>query len=222
MSSAYLRVQRWRALNKTEKVSNKNINNSVDNEQSFNNGSVNISCVSEVNDISVTDSCNLQAFNSHNLDNDNNYDFICTSDNDSDSSEYSSSKIKGSDCSENNNDEQLPGDAVHSFSPHNSEKVMQKTLSEKLRCWTLDNLNILTSNVVTELLTILREEGHEDLPKTSRQLLKTKHCRPMKSVLSKRETSGSYIYIGITNVLNKIILLFSNELHLIKQSINYL
>ncbi|KAK9884006.1 hypothetical protein WA026_004941 [Henosepilachna vigintioctopunctata] len=143
MSSAYLRVQRWRALNKTEKVSNKNINNSVDNEQSFNNESVNISCVSEVNDISVTDSCNLQAFNSHNLDNDNNYDFICTSDNDSDSSEYSSSKIKGSDCSENNNDEQLPGDAVHSFSPHNSEKVMQKTLSEKLRCWTLDNLNIL-------------------------------------------------------------------------------
>ncbi|KAK9879157.1 hypothetical protein WA026_004008 [Henosepilachna vigintioctopunctata] len=132
MSSAYLRVQRWRALNKTEKVSNKNTNNSVDNEQSFNNESVNISCVSEVNDISVTDSCNLQAFNSHNLDNDNNYDFICTSDNDSDSSEYSSSKIKGSDCSENNNDEQLPGDAVHSFSPHNSEKVMQKTLSEKL------------------------------------------------------------------------------------------
>lgn len=83
--------------------------------------------------------------------------------------------------------------------------MSRKTLSEKIHCWVLDNMNVLTLNVVTQLLVILHEEGHDDLPKTAQQLLKTKHCRPMKSVLSKRETDGSYIYLGIKNVLEKII-----------------
>lgn len=197
MSDAYLIVQRWRALNKIEKVLN-NETNSVVNGQSSN-----ISCVSEVTNLSDTGSCS----NNDNFDNDNNNinnnDSTSIRDNDSDSSSDSDSNSSDSDSVENNNHDQLPGDAVSQL---NSEEVTtKKTLSEKLRCWTLNNLNILTLNVVTELLTVLREEGHEDLPKTSKQLLKTKHCRPMKSFLSKRETSGSNINIGIKNVLKKII-----------------
>ncbi|XP_074096319.1 uncharacterized protein LOC141525658 [Cotesia typhae] len=176
MSDVYLRVQRWRALNKIEKVVN-NKTNSVVNGQSSN-----ISCVSEVTDLSDTGSIR---------------------DNDSDSSSESDSNSSNSDSVENNNHDQLPGDAGSQL--NNEEVTTKKTLNEKLRCWTLNNLNILTLNVITELLTILREEGHEDLPKTSKQLLKTKHCRPKKSFLSKRETSGSYIYIGIKIVLKKII-----------------
>lgn len=81
-----------------------------------------------------------------------------------------------------------------------------RSLSEKLRHWALDNnINILTLNVVTELLTVLREEGHEDLPKTAQQLLGTKHRQPMKTMLSKRDTTGHYLYIGIKNSLLKII-----------------
>lgn len=206
MSAAYLRVQRWRALNKTEKVLSKK-KNSIVNGHSSNNLGLNISCVSEVTELSGTaDSCNLQTFN-NNLDNNNNNDSISTSDNDSDSRSDNDSKSTSrvSDCLENNNDDQLSSDAGSQHNTRSEEVKTKKTLSEKLRCWTLNNLNILTLNVVTELLTILREEGHEDLPKTSKQLLKTKHCRPMKSLLSKRETSGSYIYIGIKNVLKKII-----------------
>ncbi|KAK0158025.1 hypothetical protein PV327_011264, partial [Microctonus hyperodae] len=60
------------------------------------------------------------------------------------------------------------------------EDVSNRTSREKLRHWALDNINILTLNVVTQLLIVLRK-GHEDLPKTAQQLLGTKHCQPMKT-----------------------------------------
>ncbi|CAH2088970.1 unnamed protein product [Euphydryas editha] len=44
---------------------------------------------------------------------------------------------------ENNKDYKLPDEATASFAQHNNEVKTAKTLSEKLRCWTLDNLNIL-------------------------------------------------------------------------------
>lgn len=50
---------------------------------------------------------------------------------------------------------------------------------------------------------MLREEGHEDLPKTAQQLLGTKHCQPMKTVLSKRDTTAHYLYIEIKKKSSK-------------------
>ncbi|XP_044587821.1 uncharacterized protein LOC123267321 [Cotesia glomerata] len=49
-----------------------------------------------------------------------------------------------------------------------------KSFQEKLRQWTLKNLNSLQLNVIAELLLLLREEGHPELPKTTQALLKTK------------------------------------------------
>lgn len=202
MSCAYLRLQRWRALNKTPKVLKKT-KSPVVNDQNLNKQSGCVSdcvsdCVSEVNDLNPSDTCNLQ-FNIHG-DHDNEEDSI---------SAYSDadSKISGNEGYENNHDleDQLPGNSEPSFVDNSGKVVRKKGLNEKLRSWALKNINTLRLNVVTELLTILREEGHEDLPKTSKQLLRTKHCRPMKTLVSKRETSGSYIYIGIKNVLQKII-----------------
>lgn len=184
MSSSYFRVKKWRALHQTEQVLN--------NQNCENN-----SRVSE-NNSSVLEPCGSQE--SYNGSNNSNHSDINISDNDS---------INIEDVFENINCEDLySNDASHNSSAQ-SEKVQEvmpkKTLCEKLRCWTLDNINVLTLSVVTDLLCILREEGHEDLPKTSQRLLKTKHCRPMGSVLSKRETTGTYVYFGIKHVLEKIV-----------------
>lgn len=118
------------------------------------------------------------------------------------------SALCSDDCIKNTVDTsgQVSDDNIsNSSQPNHEEFTKKKTQSEKLRCWTLDNLNTLTLNVVTQLLRILRDEGHEDLPKTSNQLLGTKHCRPMKSLTSNRETDGTYICIGIKNALRKVI-----------------
>lgn len=78
-------------------------------------------------------------------------------------------------------------------------------ITEKIRQWTLDNLDSLRLNVVTDLLRILREEGHSDLPKTAQTLLGTKHHRILQQMHSIKDTCGEYIYIGIEHGLNRVI-----------------
>lgn len=187
MSDSYFRVKKWRELNKKTKVLI-NQTNSGDNEQSLSDQNI-ISCASKSNDSSDINPCDSQVYKN---------DFDISDNSNFDSFSESNINIYNDDLHSSNVSNNL-------FEQNNEEVMSNKTLTEKLRSWTLDNINILNLNVVTQLLKILREEGHEDLPKTSQQLLNTKHCRPMTSVLSKRETNGSYIYIGIKNVLQKII-----------------
>lgn len=78
-----------------------------------------------------------------------------------------------------------------------------QTMAEKLRYWALTNMTTLTNKCVSELLIVLRSEGHLELPRTAETLLSTTHVRPKQSMLSKRGVEGSFIYIGIEEALNK-------------------
>ncbi|CAD6218234.1 GSCOCG00011425001-RA-CDS, partial [Cotesia congregata] len=96
-------------------------------------------------------------------------------------------------------------------SDDNSDDIEDKTGSnesfqEKLRQWALKNLNSLQLNVIAELLLLLRQEGHPELPKTTQALLKTKkHCVD-QSILSLKGSYCDYKYLGIVNNLKKIII----------------
>lgn len=69
----------------------------------------------------------------------------------------------------------------------------QEGINNKILQWTLKNLDTLRLNVVTELLFLLREEGHTSLPQTAQTLLGTKHHRVLQVMTSNRETEGAYI-----------------------------
>lgn len=81
-----------------------------------------------------------------------------------------------------------------------SERILQNqritTLKEKLRSWALKNINTLNNKVLSELLCLLRTEGHE-LPKTASALLNTRGKVLVQPMVSSRKTTGSYIYFGI-------------------------
>lgn len=77
------------------------------------------------------------------------------------------------------------------------EKVSTSSLSAKLKDWALRNIGTLRNVVITDLLNILRDEGHFDLPLTAATLLGTRHYRPTCNMLTNRGTIGSYVYCGI-------------------------
>lgn len=54
-----------------------------------------------------------------------------------------------------------------------------------------------------ELLGILRTEGYEDLSKTAHSLLGYSHSVKTKSLLSKKNDLGEYIYLEIKNKIMK-------------------
>ncbi|CAD6216491.1 GSCOCG00011336001-RA-CDS [Cotesia congregata] len=83
--------------------------------------------------------------------------------------------------------------------------VNPDTIREKLRQWSLKNLNSLQLNVISELLVILREEGHPTLPKTAQALLQTKHHQVVETITSLKETDCDYKYLGVANGLKKMI-----------------
>jgi len=85
------------------------------------------------------------------------------------------------------------------------EKLIQPKIgiNEKIAQWTLRNLDTLRLNVVTELLTLLREEGHTSLSQTAQTLLGTKHHCVLQVMTSNRETEGAYIYLGIQKGFEK-------------------
>ncbi|XP_011883657.1 PREDICTED: uncharacterized protein LOC105570817 [Vollenhovia emeryi] len=87
----------------------------------------------------------------------------------------------------------------------NEEINSVSNIKSKIQQWTLDNLDTLQLNVVTDLLRILREEGHSSLPRTAQSLLGTKHHRILQQIKSNKNTQGEYIYIGIEHGLNHII-----------------
>lgn len=58
---------------------------------------------------------------------------------------------------------------------------------------------------MTDLLRILREEGHLSLLTTAQRLLGTKHHRFLQPMKSIKNTQGQYIYTGIKHGLDLII-----------------
>uniref|UniRef100_A0ABD2W0S5 DUF4806 domain-containing protein n=1 Tax=Trichogramma kaykai TaxID=54128 RepID=A0ABD2W0S5_9HYME len=84
--------------------------------------------------------------------------------------------------------------------------IANRTLREKLHKWAINNIFTLKNSVISELLVILREEGHSELPKTAETLLRTKQCAfDAKVMKSGRGNNGVYTYFGIEKALNKMI-----------------
>lgn len=103
------------------------------------------------------------------------------------------------------NDDELPIVSDNEFSSFEESIPLKTDINEKIAQWTLRNLDTLRLNVVTELLSILREQGHTSLPRTAQALLGTKHHRILQTMTSNRETEGSYMYLGIQRGLEKIV-----------------
>jgi len=55
-------------------------------------------------------------------------------------------------------------------------EVPTLTLSQKLKYWALLNITVLTSKCISELLNILRSEGHINLSRRAESLLGTCHA----------------------------------------------
>jgi len=85
----------------------------------------------------------------------------------------------------------------------NTTEVPTLTLSQKLKYWALSNITVLTNKCISELLNILRSEGHINLPRRAESLLGTCHARPTQIMMTKRGNEGFYIYIGIEEALKK-------------------
>lgn len=82
----------------------------------------------------------------------------------------------------------------------------QSGLKDELRHWTLNYG--LTHCAVDNLLGILRNHGHEFLPKTTRTLLQT----PSTAVKTRKVSNMDYYYIGITKQVEKLIESTSEDL----------
>ena len=79
-------------------------------------------------------------------------------------------------------------------------------MKEKLSIWAVNNIFNLRNTTTTELLNILNEAGHSELPKTAETLLETKKCVNNSIIIpSAKGNNGIYTYFGIKNVLKKML-----------------
>jgi len=76
----------------------------------------------------------------------------------------------------------------------------------KLQSWAVKFRNNLTIEAIDGLLDVLRNENFYDLPKSAVALLKTKSNKNIKTIMSSKNTNGSYVYFGIEESLKQIII----------------
>lgn len=78
----------------------------------------------------------------------------------------------------------------------------QATLRDKLQDWSINHIFILRNAAITDLLRILYDEGHTELPRTAETLLKTKKfSHPTKIIPTGKSNNGMYTYFGIEEIL---------------------
>ena len=83
-----------------------------------------------------------------------------------------------------------------------NELEASKRIRERLKEWANKHTNNITRTVLNELLIMLRDYGHRDLPKCAETLLGTNRTGDkIKTMKSKRGTDASYVYTGIESVL---------------------
>lgn len=80
-------------------------------------------------------------------------------------------------------------------------------ISSKLRAWALANIGTINHKCLSELLVILRSEGFTNLPKAATTLLRTNVANyRIEPMLCSSGTDGEFVYFGLENGLNRIIL----------------
>lgn len=80
------------------------------------------------------------------------------------------------------------------------------TFRDKLQSWAVRFRSNLTIETIDGLLDLLRTEHFYDLPKSAAALLKTKSNKNIKTIMSSKNTNGSYVYFGIEENLKQIII----------------
>ena len=95
-----------------------------------------------------------------------------------------------------------------------NELEASKRIRERLKEWANKHTNNITTTALNELLIMLRNYGHRDLPKCAETLLGTNRTEDkIKTMKSKRRTDASYVYTGIESVLkDKIVEDFKGRL----------
>lgn len=85
--------------------------------------------------------------------------------------------------------------------------IPMKVLSfhEKLQGWVARNRSNLTVETIEDLLEVLNSENIPNLPKSATTLLRTKPNQNIKCMTTSKNTTGSFIYIGIEKGLKEII-----------------
>ncbi|XP_043275264.1 uncharacterized protein [Venturia canescens] len=99
-------------------------------------------------------------------------------------------------------------ESIHSEDEQSEQRYDENQISfeDKLRMFALKHAKTLRHNVLTDLLRLLRSEGYSNLPQTAKTLLGNVSCTNKKTMISRKETEGSFVYIGIKNQLKKTIL----------------
>lgn len=82
------------------------------------------------------------------------------------------------------------------------EEHTQKNIVDDIRSWAINHINHLRNNATTELLSIFRSYGHEEVPKTAEALFQTRRTRDIEEIPAAKGI-GRYVYFGIRCELNK-------------------
>lgn len=90
------------------------------------------------------------------------------------------------------------------FNGHNTNFTVP-SFREKLQCWAVKHRTNLTVATIDDLLSILQAENIPDLPKSACTLLQTKSNKNIKAMISSKNISGFYLYVGIEEGLKDII-----------------
>jgi len=101
-----------------------------------------------------------------------------------------------------------PNSEESSHEENNEEVSEVPTIHQKLQSWAVRFRSNLTIETIDSLLDILHSENIDGLPKSAVTLLQTKTDKNIKSMMSSKNTKGSYVYFGLESGLKRII---SNE-----------
>lgn len=78
-------------------------------------------------------------------------------------------------------------------------------MKDKLKKWTIDNISNLKLSAVSQLLRLLKDEEYSELPLCASTSLGFSHSIDTRPMISKQNTIGDYIYLGIKNGLKNVI-----------------
>ncbi|XP_063972048.1 uncharacterized protein LOC135172907 [Diachasmimorpha longicaudata] len=96
-------------------------------------------------------------------------------------------------------------DSIGDKNTQTLDKLEPRGMEQKINQWAVKFRRATTAEAIDELLAILRSEGYTSIPKTTRQLLQTPHCRHLTTMRGVHEIPGEFIYLGIASGLRKII-----------------
>lgn len=78
-------------------------------------------------------------------------------------------------------------------------------MKDKITEWLIKNISNVKLTAASQLLHLLKTEGYNELPSSASTLLGFSHSIKTRPLISKNDTIGEYIYLGIKNGLENAI-----------------